>query len=130
MCLTTYAKIRVLLVQAGMLNSELDLQIAATANVDKKAGGNPMIDRAAFTDLSEWLERPGRKPILLRGARQVLEEGLDEKLIIRITGLSRDEVEKLKQGGKPSPWGAHGCAPPPSAGDIPRNAPCAIGVTG
>ncbi len=30
-----------------------------------------MIDRVAFADLSEWLERPGRKMLLLRGARQV-----------------------------------------------------------
>jgi predicted transposase/invertase (TIGR01784 family) len=38
----------------------------------------------------------GQKEARLEDARRMLEEGLDVNLIIKITGLSRDEVEKLK----------------------------------
>ena len=38
----------------------------------------------------------GQKEAKLENARRMLEEGLDVKLIRKITGLSRDEVEKLK----------------------------------
>jgi predicted transposase/invertase (TIGR01784 family) len=42
-------------------------------------------------------EQRGEKNAKLEDARRMLEEGLAVELIIKITGLSRDEVEKLKQ---------------------------------
>jgi predicted transposase/invertase (TIGR01784 family) len=55
----------------------------------------PMLpDRAKETIMTtaEKLRKQG----ILEAARRMLEEGLAEELIIKITGLSRDEVEKLK----------------------------------
>jgi predicted transposase YdaD len=39
----------------------------------------------------------GQKEAKLEDARKMIEEGLDEKMIMRITGLTRDEVRKLKK---------------------------------
>ncbi len=39
----------------------------------------------------------GRKEAILESARRMLEEGLDINLIIKITGLSPDEVRKLEE---------------------------------
>jgi predicted transposase/invertase (TIGR01784 family) len=38
----------------------------------------------------------GKREGKLESARKMIEEGLDENLIIKITGLSREEVEALK----------------------------------
>ena len=38
----------------------------------------------------------GKQEAKIEYARRMLEEGLDVELIVKITGLSRDEVEKLK----------------------------------
>jgi predicted transposase/invertase (TIGR01784 family) len=41
-------------------------------------------------------QKEGREKANFEHARKMLEEGLDEKLIMRITGLSREDVRKLK----------------------------------
>jgi predicted transposase/invertase (TIGR01784 family) len=46
---------------------------------------------------AEKLRKEGREEAKLEDARKMLEEGLDEKLIMRITGLTLGEVRKLKE---------------------------------
>ncbi|MEM9874222.1 MAG: AAA family ATPase [Myxococcota bacterium] len=48
-------------------------------------------DRAASARLDRWLERPGRRPLVLRGARQVGKTWLVRDLAMR-TGLDLLEV--------------------------------------
>ena len=42
-------------------------------------------------------QREGQEKTNFEHARKMIEEGLDEKLIMRITGLSREEVRKLQE---------------------------------
>jgi predicted transposase/invertase (TIGR01784 family) len=45
---------------------------------------------------AEKLMKQGEKKAKTEDARKMLEEGLAVELIVKVTGLSRDEVEKLK----------------------------------
>jgi len=45
---------------------------------------------------THW-ERNGIEKAKLENAKRMLEKGLDIQLIIEINGLSREEIEKLKE---------------------------------
>ena len=45
---------------------------------------------------AERLKKQGREEAKLEDARRMFEEGLDDELIVRISGLSRQEALKLK----------------------------------
>lgn len=57
--------------------------------------------KEAMMTTAEWLRQEGLEQGELKKARQtaqrMLDEDLDIELIVRVTGLSRKEVEKLRK---------------------------------
>jgi predicted transposase YdaD len=66
----------------------------------------PPNTKEAMMTTAEWLRQEGLEQGLEQGAfakaqedaSRMLEEGLDIDLVVRVTGLSREEVEELRQG--------------------------------
>jgi len=56
----------------------------------------PKSAREVIMTTAEKLRKEGQKEAKLEDARKMLEEGFDEKLIVKITGLSQEAVRKLK----------------------------------
>jgi predicted transposase/invertase (TIGR01784 family) len=51
--------------------------------------------KQGFEEGKQRGEKRGEKKAKREDARRMIEEGLEENLIIKITGLSRDEVRRL-----------------------------------